>query len=69
MVNQLKGKNLGEYLFLCENMFKSGEDVFLDDYLLNNVQEELQVNIIKVCNDGSIFVDNLYRIIKDNGVV
>ncbi len=49
LVAQLKDKPLGETLFLPENILRSGEDVFLDDFTVGDVQNSLQVplNIVK----------------------
>ena len=49
ILGQLRGKNLGERLLLPACMFRSGEDVFLDDITLTEVQSTLQVpvNIVK----------------------
>ena len=49
ILGQLRGKNLGERLLLPACMFRSGEDVFLDDRTLTEVQSTLQVpvNIVK----------------------
>ncbi|MCD8369342.1 MAG: DUF512 domain-containing protein [Clostridiales bacterium] len=46
---QLTGKNLGSRLLLPACMFRSGEDVFLDDVSLGEVETALQVpvNIVK----------------------
>lgn len=49
IVKQLQGKALGEVLFLPENVLRSGEEVFLDDLTVSDVQNSLQValNIVK----------------------
>ena len=46
---QLSGKPLGERLLLPENVLRSGEDVFLDDMTLGELEKSLQVpiNIVK----------------------
>ncbi len=56
LIAQLKDKPLGECLLLPENMFRSGEEVFLDDITLADVQNALQVpvDIVKSCNMGFI---------------
>ena len=56
IVEQLKGKELGEKLFLPSNTLKSGENVLLDDYTIKGIENELNIDI-EVCNfDGSDFV-------------
>lgn len=56
---QLKGKPLGERLLLPENMFRSGEDVFLDDVTLADVQNALQVPVDIVKSSGMNFVSRI----------
>ena len=53
LINQLKDKELGEYLILCGDMLKDDEDIFLDDVTLEEVAEKLNVKI-KINNDGGI---------------
>ena len=55
-IAQLKDKNLGEYLLLPINMFRSGETVFLDDLTAEDVEKALQVKIRIVKSDGQDFV-------------
>ncbi len=49
IIAQLKGRNLGEVLLLPNNILRSGEDIFLDDMYLTEVEKALQVpvNIVK----------------------
>ena len=49
IINQLQDKELGEILLLPSNILRSGEDVFLDDLYLTDVEKALQVpiNIVK----------------------
>ena len=49
IIAQLKGKDLGEVLLLPNNILRSGEDIFLDDLHLSDVENALQVpvNIVK----------------------
>ena len=42
---QLKDRDLGEKLLLPQNVLKSGEPVFLDDYTLDDIEKALQVRI------------------------
>ena len=50
--NQLKGEELGEVLYLPENVLRSGEDVFLDDLTVCDVQKALQVPLDIVKSNG-----------------
>lgn len=57
LVAQLKGKPLGGRLLLPENILRSGEDVFLDDLRVSDVEKALQVPINIVKSSGYDFVD------------
>lgn len=59
LLAQLKGKPLGECLLLPENMFRSGEEVFLDDVTLTDVQNALQVPVDIVKSSGMNFVGTI----------
>lgn len=52
IVNQLKGRALGEALLLPCNLLRSGEDVFLDDYTVLEVEQQLQTPICIVGSSG-----------------
>ena len=49
LIRQLAGKKLGRCLLLPVTMLRSGEQVFLDDVTVEQVQKALQVpvNIVK----------------------
>ncbi len=49
---QLAGKELGEKLLLPANMFRSGEEVFLDDVTREELENTLQVPVNIVKSDG-----------------
>lgn len=57
LMAQLKGKPLGSRLLLPECMFRSGEEVFLDDVTREEVQNALQVPVNIVKSSGQDFVD------------
>ena len=57
IISQLKGKQLGTRLLLPINMFRSGEDVFLDDITIADVEKELGVKVVKQESSGYAFVD------------
>ena len=53
LINQLKGKNLGQALFISSNMVigsyqEECESIFLDDITITQASKELDVNIIPV---------------------
>lgn len=52
IINQLKGKDLGEKLLLPSVMLKSDEDIFLDDVTLEELEKELNIRIVQNNNDG-----------------
>jgi NifB/MoaA-like Fe-S oxidoreductase len=54
---QLTGKDLGDRLLLPVNVLRSGEDVFLDDMTLGDLEKALQVKIDIVKSSGYDFVD------------
>ncbi|MBQ8184874.1 MAG: DUF512 domain-containing protein [Lachnospiraceae bacterium] len=53
---QLKGRELGERLLLSEHLLRSGEDVFLDDMTVSQLEKALQVPIDIVKSDGKALV-------------
>ena len=59
IIEQLKGKINTKYIMLSESMFKSDEDIFLDDTTLEQVESELGVKVIKTPNTGCGFVEAL----------
>ena len=56
---QLKGKDLGECLLIPCNMLRAGENVFLDDVTVEEVEEQLGVPVVVVDEDGASFVHAL----------
>ena len=56
LIAQLKGRELGEELLLPCNMLRSGEDVFLDDLTVADVEKALQTKLRIVESDGCDFV-------------
>lgn len=57
IINQLKGKNLGQRLYLPENCVRSGDDIFLDDVHIPEVETALQCGISIVKSSGRDFVN------------
>lgn len=56
LINQLKEKELGDMLYIPQNMLRSGEQVFLDDLTVTDVQNALQVPMGIVKSSGMDFV-------------
>ena len=59
LIAQLRGQELGDRLLLPCNMFRSGEEVFLDDVTLAEVEETLQVRADIVKSSGQDFIDTV----------
>lgn len=57
IIAQLKGKELGEELLLPVNMFRAGEEYFLDDVTKEQAERELNVRIMIVPADGYALLD------------
>ncbi|MBO5277917.1 MAG: DUF512 domain-containing protein [Lachnospiraceae bacterium] len=56
LIKQLRGQELGDVLLLPSVMFKSGEQVFLDDVTLNELENTLQVKVNIVKSSGQDFL-------------
>lgn len=56
IMKQLQGKELGERLLLPQNVLRSGEDYFLDDVTVGEMEKTLQVRIDIVKSSGHDFV-------------
>ncbi|MGN1181101.1 MAG: DUF512 domain-containing protein [Suilimivivens sp.] len=59
IMKQLKGKTLGKRLLLPQNVLRSGEDVFLDDVTVTELEKALQVRVDIVKSSGYDFVDTV----------
>ena len=67
LINQLKGKDLGQALFISSNMIigsyqEENENIFLDDVTLTDAQKELSVNIIPVLEDVSEIMQKISEV-------
>ena len=62
IINQLKGKDLGEKLLISKSMLRDSSDVLLDDVTLSDIEKELMVKVIPVENDGFEFLDTVLDI-------
>lgn len=58
---QLKDQELGERLLIPCNMLKMDEDIFLDDFTLDEVADTLQVPIDIVKSSGPGFRECHFR--------
>ena len=61
IIRQLKGKTLGERILLPQNVLRSGEDYFLDDITLSDMEKALQVKVDIVKSSGHDFVNAILQ--------
>ncbi|MBR6253370.1 MAG: DUF512 domain-containing protein [Clostridia bacterium] len=61
LINQLKGKELGDYLILTYSCLKDDEDIFLDDVTLKQVKDALKVKIKVINGTGEDFIDKIIK--------
>ncbi|MBR6381639.1 MAG: DUF512 domain-containing protein [Lachnospiraceae bacterium] len=56
---QLSGTDLGELVYLPENVLRSGEEVFLDDMTRSELADALQVRVVTVKLSGYDFLETI----------
>ncbi|MBE5865077.1 MAG: DUF512 domain-containing protein [Lachnospiraceae bacterium] len=61
---QLKEKDLGERVYLPQNVLRSGETVFLDDLTVSELEETLQVPIYIVKSSGYDFLEAVLEVLE-----
>jgi putative radical SAM enzyme (TIGR03279 family) len=59
IIEQLKGKDLGNEVLIPEVMLKGGQNVFLDDVSLEKLEKELGVPVVPVPVDGRALVKEI----------
>ncbi len=59
IISQLKDKVLGETVYLPQNVLRSGEEVFLDDVTLGDMEKALQVPVDIVKSSGYDFLNSV----------
>lgn len=62
IIRQLQDKRLGERVLLPQNVLRSGEDYFLDDVTLEEMERALQVKIDIVKSSGHDFVHTVLEV-------
>lgn len=67
LIAQLKDQPLGSRLLLPECMFRSGEEVFLDDITRQEVENALQVPVNIVKSSGQDFVNAVLHASEESG--
>ena len=53
IINQLKDKEYGARLLIPQNMLRAGDDVFLDDVTVSDIENELNVRVSVVGTSGA----------------
>lgn len=61
IIRQLSGRELGERLLLPENVLRSGEQVFLDDVTVGEMEKALQVKTDIVKSSGYDFINAVLK--------
>ncbi|KSV59956.1 Fe-S oxidoreductase [Acetivibrio ethanolgignens] len=61
IIEQLKGRDLGEYLILPDVLLRSGEEVLLDDITVSDIEKALQIEIHIVKSDGKSLIDTIVK--------
>ena len=62
IIRQLKGKRLGDRILLPQNVLRSGEDYFLDDVTVGEMEKALQVKVDIVKSSGHDFVNAVLEV-------
>ncbi len=62
IIKQLKGKDLGNELFLPINLLRSGEDYLLDDVRICDIERELDIKVGISSGDGYGLVSDFFGI-------
>ena len=58
IIEQLKDKDLGEYLIVPSVMLRRERDMFLDNVTLKELQQELSLKVVVTDNDGFQLIDS-----------
>ena len=57
LIDQLKGKPLGDALLISSAMLRFENDLFLDDVSVDDVMEKLHTEVLPIHNDGKMLID------------
>lgn len=57
LIDQLKGKPLGDALLISSSMLRFENDLFLDDVSVDDVREKLHTQVLPIHNDGKMLID------------
>ncbi|WP_053956916.1 DUF512 domain-containing protein [Inediibacterium massiliense] len=61
LIYQLREKSLGEKLLIPTSMLKTGEEIFLDDVTLQDVEKELNIKVVVSEVEGKDFVNKIIQ--------
>ncbi|MCR1898195.1 DUF512 domain-containing protein [Irregularibacter muris] len=61
IVEQLKDKQLGEFVLMPQSMLKAEENIFLDDYTLDRVAQELKVPVYPIEVNGEELIKKVFE--------
>ncbi len=61
IIDQLKGKDLGEEILIPVSMLRHDEDIFLDNLCIGDIEKSLNVRVVVVENDGYDFLEKLLK--------
>lgn len=57
LINQLRGKKLGDVLLISSAMLRFENDLFLDDVHIDDVRRKLNIDVLPINNDGTMLLD------------
>lgn len=66
IISQLKNFNLGEYIIIPRNMLRSGEEVFLDDITIKDMETDLNRKVVICDYTGEDLIDIINRYTKED---
>lgn len=61
IIDQLKGKDLGETLYIPRSMLKADEEIFLDNITLEELRQIMNMEVVHCLNKGNDFVDKILK--------
>jgi len=61
IIDQLKGKDLGETLYIPRSMLKADEEIFLDNITLENLSDIIGIEVVPCLNKGQDFIDKILK--------
>ena len=61
IIDQLKGKDLGETLYIPRSMLKADEEIFLDNITLEEISDIMEIEVVPCLNEGKDFIDKILK--------